>query len=122
MMRREKFVKLVGEVLDTLPARVRERVQNVAVLVENVPPDKLRRGSPNTEITDSDNAEKRVLGVFAGVPTTQKSVFDIPLVPSGLYFIGRISAGPSTYNVFLPVCHLTSIKTPTTRDHMGGHL
>ena len=38
-MEREKFVKLVEEALDTLPARFRKRIYNVAVLVENVPPE-----------------------------------------------------------------------------------
>jgi predicted Zn-dependent protease with MMP-like domain len=81
-MKREKFVKLVGEALDTLPARFRKRVQNVAVLVEDIPPEELlRRGSGNAEIIGSDDPEKLVLGVFEGVPATQKSVFDIPAGP-----------------------------------------
>ena len=81
-MQREKFVKLVEEALDSLPSRFRERIHNVAVLVENVPPEKLsRRGSRNIGIIDSDDAEKLVLGVFEGVPTTKKSVFDLPVGP-----------------------------------------
>jgi predicted Zn-dependent protease with MMP-like domain len=76
-MEREKFVKLVEEALDTLPARFRKRIYNVAVLVENVPPDQPpRRGTRNAGIIDSDDAENLVLGVFEGVPTTKKSVFD----------------------------------------------
>ncbi len=81
-MEREKFVKLVEEALDSLPSRFRERILNVAVLVENVPPEKLsRRGSRNTGMIDSDDAEKLVLGVFEGVPTTKKSVFNLPVGP-----------------------------------------
>jgi predicted Zn-dependent protease with MMP-like domain len=81
-MEREKFVKLVEEALDSLPSRFRERIHNVAVLVENVPPEKLsRRGSRNIGLIDSDDAEKLVLGVFEGVPTTKKSVFDLPVGP-----------------------------------------
>ena len=81
-MEREKFVKLVEEALDSLPSRFRERIHNVAVLVENVPPEKLsRRGSRNIGIIDSDDAVKLVLGVFEGVPTTKKSVFDLPVGP-----------------------------------------
>ncbi len=81
-MEREKFVKLVEEALDSLPSRFRERIHNVAVLVENVPPEKLsRRGSRNIGIIDSDDAEKLVLGVFEGVPTTKKSVFNLPVGP-----------------------------------------
>jgi predicted Zn-dependent protease with MMP-like domain len=81
-MEREKFVKLVEEALDSLPSRFRERVHSVAVLVENVPPETLsRRGSRNIGIIDSDDAETLVLGVFEGVPTTKKSVFDLPAGP-----------------------------------------
>jgi predicted Zn-dependent protease with MMP-like domain len=81
-MEREKFVTLVEEALAALPTRFRKRSHNVAVLVENVPPGQLpRRGSRNTGIIDSDNAENLVLGVFEGVPTTKKSVFDLPAGP-----------------------------------------
>jgi predicted Zn-dependent protease with MMP-like domain len=81
-MEREKFVKLVEEALAALPTRFRKRIHNVAVLVENVPPAPLpRRGSRNAGIIDSDDAESLVLGVFQGVPTTKKSVFDLPTGP-----------------------------------------
>jgi predicted Zn-dependent protease with MMP-like domain len=81
-MRREKFVKLVEEALGGLPATFRKRIQNVAVLVESVPPERLpRRGSQNAGIIDSDDDENLVLGVFEGVPTTEKSVFDLPAGP-----------------------------------------
>ena len=70
------------EALDTLPARFRKRIYNVAVLVENVPPEQMpRRGSRNAGILDSDDAENLVLGVFEGVPTTKKSVFDLSAGP-----------------------------------------
>src|SRR5258708_35514883 len=81
-MKREKFVTLVEEALAALRTRFRKRIHNVAVLVENVPPGQLpRRGSRNTGIIDSDNTENLVLGVFEGVPTTKKSVFDLPAGP-----------------------------------------
>jgi predicted Zn-dependent protease with MMP-like domain len=81
-MEREKFVKLVEEALGALPAKFRKRIHNVAVLVEDVPPKQLsRRGSRNAGIIDSDNAENLVLGVFEGVPTTKKSVFDLSAGP-----------------------------------------
>lgn len=80
-MEREKFVKLVEEALEGLPTRFRKRIHNVAVLVENVPPEQLpRRGSRNAAISDSDDADL-VLGIFEGVPTTKKSVFDLPAGP-----------------------------------------
>ena len=80
-MKREKFVKLVDEALGALPTRFRKRIHNVAVVVENVPPDQLpRRDSRSAGIIDSDD-ENLVLGVFEGVPTTKKSVFDLSAGP-----------------------------------------
>jgi len=79
-MEREKFVKLVEEALNALPTKFRKRIHNVAVLVENVPPEQLaRRGSRNAGI--DSNAESLVLGVFEGIPTTKKSVFDLRAGP-----------------------------------------
>jgi len=81
-MEREKFVKLVEQSLEGLPTRFRKRIHNVTVLVENVPPEQLpRRGSRNAGTLDSDQAENLVLGIFEGVPTTKKSVFDLPAGP-----------------------------------------
>jgi Uncharacterized protein conserved in bacteria len=81
-MDREKFVKLVDEALGALPMRFRNRIHNVAVVVENVPPDQLsRRDSRKLGIIDSDDAENLVLGVFEGVPATKKSVFDLSAGP-----------------------------------------
>jgi predicted Zn-dependent protease with MMP-like domain len=80
-MEREKFVKLVEEALAALPTRFRKRIHNVAVLVENVPPAQLPRRGSRAGIIDSDDTESLVLGVFQGVPTTKKSVFDLPTGP-----------------------------------------
>jgi predicted Zn-dependent protease with MMP-like domain len=81
-MEREKFVRLVEEALDGLPTTFRNRIRNVAVLVENVPPERLpRRSSRNAGIIDSDEDKDLVLGIFEGVPTTKKSVFDLPAGP-----------------------------------------
>ena len=81
-MEREKFLKLVEEALDGLPMRFRKRIHNVTVLVEDLPPERqLRRGSQNAAVVDLDDAENLVLGVFEGVPTTKKSVFDLHAGP-----------------------------------------
>jgi len=81
-MERKKFVKLVDEALGALPTRFRKRIHNVAVVVENVPPAELARGAlRNAGFIDSGDAEDLVLGVFEGVPTTRKSVFDLSAGP-----------------------------------------
>ena len=72
-MKREHFTKVVEEALDSLPQKFRSRIQNVAVLVEDVPPNQL---SP-----ESGQQKRLLLGVFHGVPTTKKSIFDIPSGP-----------------------------------------
>ena len=38
-MNREHFIKVVEETLDSLPEEFRSRMRNVAVLVEDVPPN-----------------------------------------------------------------------------------
>jgi predicted Zn-dependent protease with MMP-like domain len=66
-MERERFAKVVEEVLDSLPQEFRDRIRNVAVLVEDLPHNKPRSGL--------------LLGLFHGVPVTKKSVFDLPTGP-----------------------------------------
>lgn len=36
-MQRQQFMKLVEEVLDSLPEQFRSRIRNVAILVEDLP-------------------------------------------------------------------------------------
>jgi predicted Zn-dependent protease with MMP-like domain len=69
-MERERFVDLVEQVLETLPQRFRERINNLAVLVEERPPGEIAR-----------SREGLVLGIYQGVPATQKSVFDMSYGP-----------------------------------------
>ncbi len=59
---RERFERLVGEVLDSLPEPFRSRLSNLAIIVEDSPPREPDRGG-------------LLLGLFSGVPRTLKSVF-----------------------------------------------
>ena len=72
-MTREEFSKVVEEVMDSLPKEFRRRIRNVAVLVEDAPPGQKppRPGRPTT----------LRLGLFHGVPMTQKSTFQLPTGP-----------------------------------------
>jgi predicted Zn-dependent protease with MMP-like domain len=72
-MKREEFRKVVAEVLDSLPRQFRHRIQNVAVLVEDLPPDQ----------GPSEPGKPRLLrlGMFHGIPMTQKSVFQLRTGP-----------------------------------------
>jgi predicted Zn-dependent protease with MMP-like domain len=55
-MERHRFEELVSEALDSLPAWVLERIENVEVIVEDRPP----RGEPG------------LLGRYHGIPLTQR--------------------------------------------------
>ncbi len=77
-MKRAQFVKLVGEVLDSLPEEFRNRIHNLAVLVEDQPPKKSRRPA---EKAGPGKTRTLVLGVFQGVPATRRSTFDLCIGP-----------------------------------------
>ncbi len=70
-MEREQFVKVMQAVLDSLPEEFRDRIRNVAVLVEDFPPGQNASSRP----------KKLLLGLFHGVPMTKKSVFDLSTGP-----------------------------------------
>jgi len=72
-MKREQFVKVVEDELDSLPQEFCRRIRNVAVLVEDFPPN---QSSPQT-----GRQGRLLLGLFHGVPTTKKSVFDLSTGP-----------------------------------------
>jgi predicted Zn-dependent protease with MMP-like domain len=72
-MKREHFVKVVEEALDSLPQEFRSRIRNVAVLVEDRPP---KQPAPRP-----GQQRRLLLGLFHGVPTTQKSIFHQPTGP-----------------------------------------
>ena len=74
-MKREHFIQLVEEVLDSLPMEFRERIHNLAVLVEDRVRSRRKPLVPAVKIAPR-RPRSLVLGVFQGVPATQKSVFD----------------------------------------------
>lgn len=76
-----RFMKVVEEALDSLPAEYRKAIHNVAVLVEDVPPEQRRRARRPRPRSRNEAPRRLVLGVFAGVPLTQKSVFALPAGP-----------------------------------------
>jgi predicted Zn-dependent protease with MMP-like domain len=61
-MERARFEKLVEQELKRLPRVFRKRLTNVAIIVEDVPPREPER-------------EGLLLGLFHGIPRTEKSVF-----------------------------------------------
>ena len=73
-MKREEFVIVAEEALDSLPEEFRSRIQNVAILVEDFP--------PTQKPVKSGQQRKLLLGIFHGVPATKKSVFDLSVGPA----------------------------------------
>ena len=72
-MTRGEFTKVVEEVMDSLPKEFRRRIRNVAVLVEDLP--------AGQKPTKAGKPRKLLLGIFHGVPMTQKSTFQLPTGP-----------------------------------------
>lgn len=61
-MNRKRFEKLVEEALERLPAVFRSKLANIVILIEDAPPEEAEPGA-------------LLLGLFHGVPRTEKSVF-----------------------------------------------
>ena len=61
-MERRKFEALVAQALRSLPRAFREKLTNVAIIVEDLPPKEVE-------------SEGLLLGLFHGIPCTEKSVF-----------------------------------------------
>ena len=72
-MEREEFVNVAEEALDSLPEEFRSRIQNVAILVEDFP--------PNQSTPQPGQRKRLLLGIFHGMPTTKRSVFNLPTGP-----------------------------------------
>ena len=73
-MKRDEFAKVADEVLDSLPEEFRGRIENVAILVEEFP--------PNQSPPRPGHQRRLLLGIFHGVPATKKSVFDLSVGPA----------------------------------------
>jgi len=73
-MKREHFIKVVENSLDSLPEEFRSRIKNVAILVEDFP--------WNQSPTQPGQQRRLLLGIFHGVPATKKSVFDLTIGPA----------------------------------------
>jgi predicted Zn-dependent protease with MMP-like domain len=73
-MKREHFIKVVEDSLDSLPEEFRSRIKNVAILVEDFP--------PNQSSPQPGQQRRLLLGIFHGVPATKKSVFALPTGPA----------------------------------------
>ena len=79
-MMRGEFRRLVAEALDSLPEEFLARMENIAVTVEDVPAEQRER--ERKPAPRSEQPRRLLLGVFVGVPATQRSVFSLPPGPA----------------------------------------
>ena len=73
-MTREAFEKLVGEGFEQLPAWAREKIKNVAILVEDEPSDEIRK-------LENLGPEETLLGLYQGVPRTARGYDESMTLP-----------------------------------------
>lgn len=80
-MDRERFTRIAAEVLDSLPRDFRRRIRNVAVLVEDYPAEQRPRRSSRRPRKLAPSPRRLLMGVYVGVPLTERSVFDLRTGP-----------------------------------------
>ena len=80
-MDRERFARIAAEVLDSLPREFRRRIRNVAVLVEDYPAEQRPRQRARRPRKLAPSPRRLLMGVYVGVPLTQRSVFDLRTGP-----------------------------------------
>ena len=76
-----EFDAAVDAAVGELPAKFRERMGNLAVIVDDVPSDRL--------LGTLENPSPGILGLFVGTPLPMKSLGDIPAPPDAVYVFKR---------------------------------
>lgn len=82
-MRRADFEELVRQALDALPAQFLERMDNVDVLVEDLPSEHVVREMGLT-------AEETLYGLYQGVPLTDREGYNLTLPDTITIYQGPI--------------------------------
>jgi predicted Zn-dependent protease with MMP-like domain len=89
-----EFEDLVGQALDTIPARLAHAMQNVAVFVEDEPP----AGEPN------------LLGLYQGIPLTERDSGYAGVLPDRItIFRGPISRLSRTHEQIVEEVRVTVV-------------
>jgi len=83
-MERKAFESLVHHAIQQLPQEFKDKLNNVAVIVEDYPSEELLE---RMEVPDDET----LFGLYEGVPLTERGHFDAPLYPDRiLIFQGPI--------------------------------
>jgi predicted Zn-dependent protease with MMP-like domain len=81
-MERKAFEKLIRESIGELPEEFRERLQNVAIIVEDYPSEELKK---QMDLSPDDT----LFGLYEGVPLTERGFFEQPLYPDRILIFQR---------------------------------
>jgi predicted Zn-dependent protease with MMP-like domain len=85
-MQRHAFEQLVHQAVRELPEEFREKLRNVAIIVEDFPSLELLE---RMEVPEDET----LFGLYEGVPLTERGYFDDPIHPDRiLIFQGEIEA------------------------------
>jgi predicted Zn-dependent protease with MMP-like domain len=81
-MERKAFEKLVHEAVRDLPAEFRKKLENVAIIVEDYPYERLIQ---QMGLSPDDT----LFGLYEGVPLTERGFFEQPLYPDRILIFQR---------------------------------
>ena len=110
-MSREEFDTLVQEGFLLIPERFRERIQNVALLVEDEPSEEVR-------IREGLSEHETLLGLYQGIPATVRgdsygigptvpdtiTLFKLPIEEAGVMFRKKfVRWSPRRFGMNMPI-------------------
>jgi predicted Zn-dependent protease with MMP-like domain len=81
-MEPKAFENLVTEAIRELPAEFRDKLENVAIIVEDYPSEELM-----TQLNLS--ADETLFGLYEGIPLTERGFFEQPLHPDRILIFQR---------------------------------
>lgn len=81
-MDRNIFEQLLHEAVRELPAEFRDKLRNVAIIVEDYPSEELMQ---QMELSPDDT----LFGLYEGVPLTERGYFEQPLHPDRILIFQR---------------------------------
>ena len=81
-MNRTEFENLVRDAVQELPEEFREKLENVAIIVEDYPSAELAR---QMDLSPEDT----LFGLYEGVPLTERGFFEQPLHPDRIFLFQR---------------------------------
>src|SRR5215468_9488177 len=81
-MERKVFENLLTEAIRELPEEFRDKLENVAIIVEDYPSKELMKRMDLSE-------DETMFGLYEGVPLTERGFFERPLYPDRILIFQR---------------------------------